>query len=47
MKNKRIVFALELSLYVTLKETSRITGVPMSEIIRRAINEYLDKMDKV
>ena len=41
MKNKRIMFALDQTLFDRIKKESERTGVPMSEIIRRAIELYL------
>jgi len=41
MKNKRILFALDQELFDLIKGESQRTGVPMSEIIRRAVEEYI------
>ena len=41
---KRTNYYFPKDLLARLKKAKEVTGVPMSEIIRRAVNEYLKKL---
>ena len=46
MKSERLVVQMEPKLKVALEQYSKISGVPISEFVRRALVEALKRVSK-